>query len=59
MEKLEVPPKFEEELYKPYQEHLNTRVKGIDLHEIRDRLYEKIGTFDYGKIEYDIGLIMG
>lgn len=55
---MDISPNFEQELYKPYQEHLNNRINNIDLHSIRDRVYDKLGTFDYGKFESDISHIM-
>jgi hypothetical protein len=42
----------------PYEEYLKKKAESIDLHAMKDKIYEKIGHFDYGKFEYDISQIM-
>jgi len=42
----------------PYENYLRRKAESIDLHALRDKIYEKIGHFDYSKFELDISQIM-
>lgn len=33
-------------------------MNAIDLHSLREKVYEKIGHYDYGKFEFDTGQLM-
>ena len=33
-------------------------MKNIDLYNIREKVYDKLGAFDYGKFQFDLGQIM-
>jgi hypothetical protein len=42
----------------PYETYLKKKAESIDLHTLKDKVYEKLGVFDYGKFELDVGAIM-
>ena len=58
LQKLDISPNFDEELLQPYEDYLKKKVSNIDLHSIKEKVYEKLGQFDYGKFEYDISTII-
>jgi predicted nucleic acid-binding Zn-ribbon protein len=58
LEKLEISPNFDEQLLAPYETYLKKKADAIDLHAIREKVYEKLGYFDYGKFETDVSQVM-
>ena len=45
-------------MLQPYQQYLTSKTEKVDLHAIKEQVYDKIGTFDYGRFEGDICEIM-
>ena len=42
----------------PYENYLKKRADTVDLHGIKEKIYEKLGYFDYGKFELDVSQVM-
>ena len=58
LEKLEINPNFDQKLLEPYENYLKKKAQNVDLHAIKERIYDKLGYFDYGKFEYDTNQLM-
>lgn len=51
LKQLEIPANIDAQLIEPYQKNIQKKVDSIDLHAIKERVYEKLGHFDYSAFE--------
>ncbi len=51
-------PDLENKMLDSYQVQLRKKADNIDLHSIKNNVYEKIGFFDYGKFSNDLNSLM-
>lgn len=46
---MDIKPNFDEQMLTPYENYLKKKVESVDLYAIREKVYDRLGMFDYGK----------